>query len=97
MFEKEAVNLGEQVHTAFSVAIFVAAIDAVILVRVNHQVKLLAIRNHGLDEFHGILVMHIVISAAVAKEVVALNHGRIVDWRIQIVAVVSVSLVPSAN
>ena len=43
MFEKETINLGEQVHTAFAVAIFVAAIDAVVLVWINHQVELLAI------------------------------------------------------
>ena len=43
MFEKETINLGEQVHTAFAVAIFVAAVDAVVLVWINHQVELLAI------------------------------------------------------
>ena len=79
MLEQETVNLVEQVHTAFAVAIFIIAIDAVILVRVNHQVELLFVRNHGLDEFHGVLIMHVIVAAAVAKQVVTLNHSSIVD------------------
>ena len=80
MFEQEIVNLVEQVHTAFAIAVFIVAIDAVILVRVNHQVELFFVRNHGLDEFHGVLIMHVIVAAAVAKQVVTLNHSGIMNW-----------------
>ena len=79
MFEQEIVNLVEQVHPALAVAVFVAAIDAVVLVGINHQVELLAVRNHGLDEFHGVLVVDIVVAATMAEQVVALDHCRVVD------------------
>ena len=41
MLKQEIVNLVEEVHTAFATTIFVAAVDAVVLVGINHQVELL--------------------------------------------------------
>ena len=66
-------------HAALAAAIFVATVDAVVLVGINHQLELLAIRNHGLDKFHGVLVVDIVVAAAMAKQVVTLDHRRVVD------------------
>ena len=43
MLEEEVVNLVEKVHPTFAVAVFVASVDAVVLVGINHQVKLLAV------------------------------------------------------
>ena len=79
MFEKEVVDLGEKMHPAFAVAIlFVATVDAVVLVGIDHQVELLAIADHGLDEFHGILVVDIIVAATVTEQVVALDQlGRV--------------------
>ncbi len=77
MFKQEVVNLVEEVHAALTVAIFVAAVDAVVLVGINHQVELLVVGNHGLDEFHGILIVDVVVAAAVAEQVVALNELRV--------------------
>ena len=80
MSEQEIVNLCEQVHSALSVAIFlVAAVDAVVFVGIDHQVKLLAVRDHGLDELHGVLVVDVVVAAAMAKQVVALDQSGVVN------------------
>ena len=79
MLKQEIVNLVEKVHPALAVAVFVAAVNAVVLVGINHQVELLTVRNHGLDELHSVLVVDVVIAAAVAKQVVTFNHRRIVD------------------
>lgn len=79
MFKQEVVNLVEEVHATFAGAVFIATIDTVVLVGINHQVKLLAVGNHGLDEFHGVLVVDIVVAAAMAEQVVALDHRRVVD------------------
>ncbi len=79
MLEQEAIDLGEEVHAALAVAVFVVAVDAVVLVGIDHQVELLAVRDHGLDEFHGVLVVDVVVAAAVAEQVVALDELRVVD------------------
>ena len=78
MLKQEIINLVEEVHSALAVAVFVAAVDAVVLVGINHQVELLVVGNHGLDEFHSVLVMDIVVAAAVAEQVVALDELRVV-------------------
>ena len=78
MLKQEVVNLVKQVHPALAVAVFVAALDSVVLVGINHQVELLAVRNHGLDKFHGVLVVDIIVAAAVTEQVVALNQSRVV-------------------
>lgn len=74
MLEQEVVNLGEEMHPALAVAILVTAVDAVVLVGIDHQVELLAIADHGLDELHGVLVMDVVVAATMAEQVVALDH-----------------------
>ncbi len=79
VLKQEVVNFVEEVHAALAATIFVTTVDAVVLVGINHQVELLAIRNHGLDEFHGVLVVDIVVAAAMAEQVVALDHRRVVD------------------
>ena len=79
MFKQEIVNLVEEMHTALAAAIFVAAVDAVVLVGIYHQVKLLSVRNHGLDELHGVLVVDIVVTTAVAEQVVALYHRCVMN------------------
>ena len=79
MLKQEVVNLVEQVHPALATTVFIAAVDAVVLVGIDHQVELLAVRNHGLDKFHGVLVVDIVVAAAVAKQVVTLDEFRVVD------------------
>ena len=73
MFKQEIVNLGEQVHPALAAAVFIAAVDAVVLVGINHQVELFAVGNQCLDEFHRILVVDVVVAATVAEQVVAFN------------------------
>ncbi len=87
MFEQEIVNLVEQVHPALAVAVFIAAVDTVVLVGINHQVELFPVGNHGFDEFHCILVVDVVVAATVTEQVVALNHRRVVDGRIEVVAI----------
>ena len=79
MLKQEVVNLVKEMHAALAGAIFIATVNAVVLVRIDHQIKLLAIRNHGLDEFHGVLVVNVVVAAAMAEQVVALDHRRVVD------------------
>ena len=74
MLKQEIINLVEKVHAALAVAVFVATVNAVVLVGINHQVELLVVGNHGLDEFHGILVVDIVVAAAMAKQVVAFDE-----------------------
>lgn len=65
MLKQEIINLSEKVHPAFIVAIFfITTVDAVIFIRINHQVKLFTIIYHSLDEFHAILVMDVVVAAA---------------------------------
>ena len=73
MLEQEVVDLGEQVHPALTVAVFITAVDAVILVGVNHQVKLLAVADHGLDEFHGVLVVDVIVAATMAEQVILIR------------------------
>lgn len=78
MLKQEVVNLVEEVHAALASTIFVATVDAVVLVGINHQVELLAIGNHSFYEFHGILIVDVIVAAAVAKQVVALDELRVV-------------------
>ena len=73
MLKQEVVNLVEEVHTALAAAIFVTTVDAVVLIGIDHQVKLFTIRNHGLDELHGVLVVDIVVTTTVAEQVVAFD------------------------
>jgi len=73
MLKQEVVNLIEQMHPALTVAVFVASVDAVVLIGIDHQVELLAVRNHGLDELHSVLVVDVVVAATVAEQVVAFN------------------------
>ena len=73
MLKQEVVDLVEEMHPALTVAVFVAAIDAVVLIGIDHQVELLAVRNHGLDELHRVLVVDVVVAATVAEQVVAFN------------------------
>ena len=68
MLKQEVVNLVEEMHAALAAAIFVATVDAVVLVGIDHQVKLLAVRNQGLDELHGVLVVDIVVTTTVAEQ-----------------------------
>ena len=42
MLKQKVINLVEQVHTAFAATVLVAAINAVVLVGINHQVELLS-------------------------------------------------------
>ena len=79
MLEQEVVDLVEQMHAALAATIFVATVNAVILVGINHQVELLAVGNHSLDEFHRVLIVDVVVAAAVAEQVVALDHCSIAD------------------
>ena len=78
MLKQEIINLGEQVHPALAEAVFVAAVDAVVLVGINHQVELLAVGNHRLNELHGILVVDVIIAAAMAEQVIALDEFGVV-------------------
>ena len=81
MSEQEIVNLCEQVHSAFTIAVFlVSAIDAVVLVRINHKVELYAVGNHRLDELHRILIVHVVVARAMAKQVVTFDHSCVAHW-----------------
>ena len=80
VFKQEIVNLVEEMHPALATAVFIAAVDAMVLVGIDHQVELLAVGNHGLDEFHRVLVVDIVVAAAVAKQIITFDHCRIADW-----------------
>ena len=80
MLKQEIVNLVEKVHPTLAVAVFVAAVNAVVLVGINHQVELLVVGNHGLDEFHSVLIVDVVVAAAVAEQLVALDELRVVHW-----------------
>ena len=75
MFKQEVVNLGKQMHPALAVAIFIATVDTVVLVGIDHQVELLAVADHSFDELHGVLVVDVVVAAAVAEQVIALMKG----------------------
>ena len=79
MFKQEIVNLGKQMHTAFiGGVVLIVAGDAMVLVGINHQVELLAVGDQGLDELHGILVVDIVVTAAMAEQIITLNEFRVV-------------------
>ena len=43
MLKQEVVNFVEKMHAAFASAIFVTTVDAVILVGIDHQIKLFAV------------------------------------------------------
>ena len=79
MLKQEIINLVKQVHAALTGTVFVAAVDAVVLVGINHQVKLLAVGNHCLDELHGVLVVDVVVAAAMAEQIVTLDELGVVD------------------
>ena len=87
MLEQEVVDLGEEMHAAFAVAILVTTIDSVILVRIDHQVKLLAIADHGFDELHGVLVVNVVVAATVAKQVVAFDQLGVMHRRVLVITI----------
>lgn len=87
MSEQEIVDLREQVHPAFAVAeLLVAAVNAVVLVGVNHQVELHVVGNHRLNQLHRVLVMYVVVAAAVAEQVVALDQRGVAHRRVVVVA-----------
>lgn len=67
MFEQEIADFSEQVHGAFTFAVFaVTAVNSMVLVWINHQIELHSVGYHRLDELHGVLVMDVVVTGAVA-------------------------------